>query len=314
MRTPGSESNVKEIFDRCAELAGDSTHLVLNQFAEFGNYLVHYLCTGPALAQIFMAMRAARPGLRLAAFVAASGSGGTLAAGDYLKERHGARIIAVEAGECPTLLRNGFGAHNIQGIGDRHVPLIHNVMNTDIVVGVSDRSTGALDLLFNCETGLAYLTRRRRIDPATTAGLEGIGLSGIANLVAAIKTAKRLELGGDDVLVTLATDGAALYESERRKFRAAHYPDGFDPVHAGEVCGQHLLGIADSDVLELTHHERARIFNLGYYTWVEQRGVALADFERRRRPEFWVELRRTARAWDALIDEFNAAAGFGDGG
>jgi cysteine synthase len=314
IRTPGSESNVKEIFDRCAELAGDPTNLVLNQFAEFGNYLVHYHCTGPALAQIFAALRAARPRLRLAAFVAASGSGGTLAAGDYLKERHGARIVAVEAGECPTLLRNGFGEHNIQGIGDKHVPLIHNVMNTDIVVGVSDRSTGALDLLFNSETGLAYLTGRRRVDPATAAGLERIGLSGIANLVAAIKTAKRLELGGGDALVTLATDGAALYESERRKFRAAHYPDGFDLVHTGEVFGQHLLGIADSDVLELTHHERARIFNLGYYTWVEQRGVALADFERRRRPEFWAALRRTAPAWDALIDEFNAAAGFGDEG
>ena len=314
IRTPGSESNVKEIFDRCAELAGDPTHLVLNQFAEFGNYLVHYHCTGPALGQIFRALRAARPELRLAAFVAASGSGGSLAAGDYLKERHGASIVAAEANECPTLLRNGFGEHNIQGIGDKHVPLIHNVMNTDIVVGVSDRSTGALNLLCNSDIGRSYLTARRRVDPATVAGLERIGLSGIANLVAAIKTAKRLELGGDDAVVTLATDGAALYESERRNFCAAHYPDGFDPVHAGEVCGQHLLGIADSDVLELTHHERARIFNLGYYTWVEQRGVALADFERRRRPEFWAALRRTAPAWDALIDEFNAAAGFGDEG
>ena len=308
VRTPGSESNVKEIYDKCAELARDPANIVLNQFAEFGNYVVHYACTGPALAQVFDTLLAARPSLRLAAFVAASGSAGTLAAGDYLKERYRTRIVVAEASECPTLLRNGFGEHNIQGIGDKHVPYIHNVMNTDIVVGVSDRSTGALDLLFNSESRLAYLAGRRHIDPQLLTELKFIGLSGIANLVAAIKTAKRLELGEDDVIVTVATDSAALYGSERRKFLAAHYPDGFDTVSAGEVFGQHLLGAADNDVLELTHAERSRIFNLGYYTWVEQQGVPLEAFERRRAQRFWAELRRAAPAWDALIAEFNAVA------
>ena len=309
VRTPGSESNVKEIYDKCAELARDPAHVVLNQFAEFGNYVAHYACTGPALARVFDALLAARPGLRLAAFVAASGSAGTLAAGDYLKERYGARIVVAEARECPTLLRNGYGEHNIQGIGDKHVPYIHNVMNTDIVVGVSDRSTDALDLLFNSETGLAYLAGRRHIDPQLLTELKFIGLSGIANLVAAIKTAKRLELGDEDVIVTVATDSAALYRSERRKFLAAHYPDGFDAISAGEVFGQHLLGASDNDVLELTHAERSRIFNLGYYTWVEQQGVPLEAFERRRAQGFWAELRRAAPAWDALIAEFNDVAG-----
>jgi cysteine synthase A len=312
IRTPGSESNVKEIYDRCAELAHDPANLVLNQFAEFGNYVVHYACTGPALACVFDTFRGRRRDLRLAAFAAASGSAGTLAAGDYLKERYGARIVAVEASECPTLLRNGFGEHNIQGIGDKHVPLIHNVMNTDIVVGVSDGSTGALDLLFNSESGLDYLSARRHIDPETIAGLKYLGLSGIANLVAAIKTAKRLELSGDDVLVTVATDSAALYGSERRKFQAASYPDGFDAVSAGEIFGQHLLGAADNDVLELTHHARSRIFNLGYFTWVEQQGVSLAEFARRRSQDFWKQLRQAAFAWDELIGEFNARAGFGE--
>ena len=312
VRTPGSESNVKEIYDKCAELARDPSNVILNQFAEFGNYLGHYACTGPALAQVFEALRAMRPGLRLGAFVAASGSAGTLAAGDYLKERHGARIVAVEASECPTLLRNGFGEHNIQGIGDKHVPLIHNVMNTDIVAAVSDRSTGALDLLFNSDTGRSYLGDRRQIGPAIVAGLKLLGLSGIANLVAAIKTAKRLELGEEDLLVTVATDSAELYASERRKFLAAHYPDGFDEVNAGEVFGQHLLGVADNDVLELTHHERSRIFNLGYYTWVEQQGVAVDAFERRRSQHFWVGLRQALPAVDALIAEFNARAGSGE--
>jgi cysteine synthase A len=312
VRTPGSESNVREIYDKCAELARDPANVILNQFAEFGNYVAHYACTGPALARIFDTLRAQRPSLRLAAFVAASGSAGTLAAGDYLKEQHGARIVAVEASECPTLLRNGFGEHNIQGIGDKHVPYIHNVMNTDIVVGVSDRSTGTLDLLFNSTTGRDYLLGRRHLGPEAIADLKDLGLSGIANLVAAIKTAKRLELGQDDVIVTVATDSAALYGSERQKFAAASYPDGFDAVNAGEVFGQHLLGAADSDVLELTHAERSRIFNLGYFTWVEQQGVTLENFETRRNQGFWTQLREAGPAWDELITEFNARAGFGE--
>jgi cysteine synthase len=310
VRTPGSESNVKEIYDKCAELARDPANVVLNQFSEFGNYVAHYACTGPALAHVFEALSADRPELRLAAFVAASGSAGTLAAGDYLKERYRAHIVAVEASECPTLLRNGFGEHNIQGIGDKHVPFIHNVMNTDIVVGVSDRSTGSLDVLFNSETGRSYLMGRRHIDPELLTGLKLIGLSGIANLVAAIKTAKRLELDDHDMILTVATDSAALYGSERRKFLAANYPDGCDTVSAAEIFGQHLLGAADNDVLELTHNERSRIFNLGYYTWVEQQGVPLEAFEQRRAQGFWAELREAAPAWDTLIAEFNAAAGW----
>jgi cysteine synthase len=310
IRTSGSESNVKEIYDRCSQLAQDPDFVVLNQFAEFGNYIAHYTCTGPALARLFETVEAQHPGSRLAAFVAASGSAGTLAAGDYLKQEYGARIVAVEASECPTLLRNGFGEHNIQGIGDKHVPYIHNVMNTDLVVGVSDRNVAALDLLFDSETGRAYLSDRRGLGLEAIGGLSYLGLSGIANLVAAIKTAKRLELGDDDVLITVATDSAALYGSERRKFLVANYPYGFDAVNAGEVFGQHLLGAADNDVLELTHNERSRIFNLGYFTWVEQQGVAVEEFERRRRQSFWQGPRHAAPAWDQLIAEFNARAGF----
>jgi len=313
VRTPGSESNVKEIYDRCTELARDPANVVLNQFAEFGNYIAHYACTGPALAHLFEALQQERPNLRLTGFVASSGSAGTLAAGDYLKERHGARIVVVEASECPTLLRNGFGEHNIQGIGDKHVPYIHNVMNTDIVVGVSDRSTGSLDVLFNSGAGLSYLADRRHLDPELLARLKFVGLSGIANLVAAIKTAKRLELGEEDVIVTVATDSAALYDSERKKFLASQHPDGFDAVNAGEIFGQHLLAAVDNDVLELTHSERTRIFNLGYYTWVEQQGVSLEAFERRRDQGFWRGVRQAAPAWNALIKEFNAATGLEEG-
>jgi hypothetical protein len=215
----------------------------------------------------------------------------------------------VEASECPTLLRNGYGEHNIQGIGDKHVPLIHNVMNTDLVCAVSERSTDALDLLFNSDQGAAYLAGRRRIDSLLTGDLRLIGLSGIANIVAAIKVAKYLDLGPDDALMTVATDSAAMYRSGRQAYRAARYADGLDTVGCGEIFGEHLAGAGTGEVLELSHAERTRIFNLGYYTWVEQQGVPLADFERRRDRRFWRDLQQTLPAWDALIDEFNAISG-----
>ena len=153
VRTPGSESNVKEIYDTCAALDRDPDNIIFNQFCEFGNYLIHRYCTGAALETVYQALKKSRPGARLAAFVSASGSGGTLAAGDHLKQKFGTRIVAVEAAECPTLLENGFGEHNIQGIGDKHVPFIHNVMNTDMVAAISDRYTDRLLVLFNTEVG-----------------------------------------------------------------------------------------------------------------------------------------------------------------
>src|SRR5262249_26653901 len=228
VRTPGTESNVKEIYDACNAMVRDPANVILNQFSEFGNYLAHYVCTGPALKVIFEDARRRDDGLRLAAFVAASGSAGTLGAGDYLKAELGARIVAVEALECPTMLMNGYGEHNIQGIGDKHIPFIHNVTNTDLVVGISDRGTDALNLLFNNEAGKRYLAGRQHLDPALVAQLDSLGLSGIANVLAAIKTAQRLGLGAGDAIVTIATDSAAMYGSEREKFAATHYPDDFD--------------------------------------------------------------------------------------
>jgi cysteine synthase len=309
IRTPGTESNVKEIYDKCAELSRDPGNVIVNQFSEFGNYLVHYYCTGRALDRVFADLRSSEPGLRLTAFVAATGSAGTIAAGDYLKSIHGTKIAAVEAVECPTMLYNGYGEHNIQGIGDKHIPLIQNVMNTDLVAGVSDRSSDALNLLFNDSIGRAYLAKRRKLDPALVKEFVNIGLSGIANIIAAIKIAKRLELGASDAIITVATDSATLYDSERKSYLGRHYPGGFDEVHAGEIFGHHLQAIADDHLIELTHVDRRRIFNLGYYTWVEQQGVPAADFDRRRQGAFWKELQATIPAWDKLIADFNEDTG-----
>jgi cysteine synthase len=309
IRTPGTESNVKEIYDACRELSRDPANVVLNQFSEYGNHLAHYAVTGPALGRVFETVAAARPARRLAAFVSATGSAGTLGAGDWLKEQFGARVVAVEALECPTMLYNGFGEHNIQGIGDKHIPLIHNVMNTDVVVAVSDRSTDALGVLFDADAGKRYLAERRGVDPAVLALLPAFGLSSICNVVAAIKTAKKLGLGADDVIVTVATDGAALYPSERAKVLTRDFGGAFDARRAETVFAEHVLGAGTEHVLRLTLTDQTRIFNLGYFTWVEQQGVSLADFTVRRDQAFWRGLRELLPAWDERIAEFNSRTG-----
>src|SRR3954469_21269979 len=252
VRTPGTESNVKEIYDKCAELARDPQNVILNQFSAFSNYLIHYICTGTAAEHAFNALKGDTP-LRLAAFVSATGSAGTIAAGDYLKKRHGTRIVAVEALECPTMLNNGYGEHNIQGIGDKHIPLIHNVMNTDVVTAVSDAVSDALNFLFNEEVGRKYLVQRKKIDPELVKLFENVGISGFANIAAAIKMARCFDYGTNDVIMTVATDSAAMYGSEREVYRARHYGKGFDEVDAGELFGRYLGGVADDHVLDLTY-------------------------------------------------------------
>ena len=309
IRTPGTESNVKEIYDKCAELSLDPTNVIFNQFSEFGNHLVHYLCTGAALERVFESLRSDEPTLRLRAFTSATGSAGTIGAGDYLKERLGSLVVAVEAWECPTMLLNGFGEHNIQGIGDKHIPLIHNVMNTDVATAVSDRATDRIGVLWNTDGGRRYLVERRGLSAQLVESLGDIGLSGIANILAAIKTAKYFDYGPEDVVVTVATDGFSMYGSERDKTLRKDFPDGFDHVSAGEVFGEHLLGQGTDHLRELSHEDRLRIFNLGYFTWVEQQGVSIEEFRARQDPRFWTSIREIIPVWDQMIEEFNARSG-----
>jgi cysteine synthase A len=307
IRTFGTESNVKEIYDACNELAKDPTNVVLNQFCEFGNHLAHFEVTGRALGHVFETVAASRSGLRLAAFVSATGSAGTIAAGDRLKEHYGTRIVAAEALQCPTMLVNGFGEHNIQGIGDKHIPLIHNVMNTDVVVAVSDRATDQLQVMFGSDDGLGYLADRRLVPQQVLATLRHLGLSSICNVLAGIATAKLLGLGRDDAIVTVATDGAAMYPSERHKILARDFGGGFTDLDAATVWGEHLADVTTDHAIECTAAVRNRIFNLGYFTWVEQQGTPIELFEARRSPAFWTGLRRYLGVWDEMIADFNAA-------
>ncbi len=312
IRTPGTESNVKEIYDTCNELDKDPEIEILNQFSEFANYLGHFSVTGPALETVFADATRNDPNARLAAYVSASGSGGTLAAGDYLKDNHGARIVVAEALECPTLLENGFGDHNIQGIGDKHVPLIHNVMNSDDVVAVSDRSTDALDALFNSPAGKSYLVDNVGLSPELVESLHDMGYSSSCNALAAIKIAKEHDLGRDDVIVSVATDGAEMYNAERAEYLAANHPDGYDAVAAAADFGRELASGDTAKHLELTQAERRRIFNLGYFTWVEQQGTGFADFTARADQGFWKGMHHFVSDWDEQIREFNGRTGTRD--
>jgi cysteine synthase len=309
IRTPGSESNVKEIYDACALLDRNPANIIFNQFCEFGNYLIHRTCTGAAMERVFCHLAEGRANARLAAYVSAAGSAGTLAAGDHLKQKFGAKIVVVEALECPTLLYNGFGEHNIQGIGDKHVSYIHNVMNTDLVADVSDRATDTLFVLFNTAEGRKYLVERCGLDAELVAKFGNFGLSSLCNMLAAIKTAKFYDLGPDDVVLSVATDGAELYASEIGKATSRYFGNRLDAVSAGETWGRSMVATTTDHMLELNHFDRKRIFNLGYFTWVEQQGVSLAEFNTRLDQSYWDGLLDLVPAWDAMIARVNALSG-----
>lgn len=203
------------------------------------------------------------------------------------------------------MLENGFGEHNIQGIGDKHIPLIHNVMNTDVVCGISDRATDELDVLFNSDAGRDLLIRKKGLEPALVEALEHFGFSAICNTLAAIKTSKLLNLGPDDAVITVATDGGALYPSSRFKTLQERFGGEMKPDDAAEVFGRHLGHVTTEDMIDCTERDRNRIFNLGYYTWVEQQGTPFELFEARRQQSFWSGLRRYVPVWDEMITEFN---------
>jgi len=306
--TPGSESNVKEIFDKCWELRRSGEDVVIfNQFDEFGNYLWHYAVTGPAIEEVLQ--RALRPGDRYAGVVSATGSAGTIGCGDWLKQRHPAsKVVASEALQCPTLLLSGFGAHRIEGIGDKHVPWIHNVRNTDLVVAIDDAAPMTLLRLFNEEAGREYLVRSG-VGEGLVADLPLLGISSISNLVSAVKFARWYELGPKDVVVTILTDSMDLYDSRVAELRERHGP--LDPTGAAIAHHRWLLGAATDHMAELGYWERKRLHNLKYFTWVEQQGKTVEELNALWDPAYWEAIQAQVPDIDRLIDEFNAAVGLG---
>jgi cysteine synthase len=300
--TPGCESNVKEIYDKCWELKQDPANFIFNQFEEFGNPLFHYNVTGPAIAEVLCAP--ANASLRPAAFISATGSAGTIAAGDFLKKKYPAlKIVATEALQCPTLLRNGFGDHRIEGIGDKHIPWVHNVRNTDAVAAIDDEDCLRALRLLNEPVGREYLSSLG-VDRRQVEKLGWLGISSICNLLAAIKTAKYFELDEHDVIVTVFTDSAELYQSrleELRLERGAYCLNEAIKDHAGPIAHQGI-----DYFKELTYPERKAIHNLKYYTWVEQQGKTAQELAEQWNPEYWrTRFEDEVEDIDRLIEEFN---------
>ena len=307
IKTPGSESNVKEIFDKCWELRRSGQDLMIfNQFEEFGNYLWHYEVTGHAMQEVIE--RELQPGGTFGGVILTTGSAGTIACGDYLKQVFpGSKIGASEALQCPTLLENGFGAHRIEGIGDKHVPWIHNVMNSDLVTAIDDEAVVNLSRLFNEKAGRAHLVRAG-VPQGIVERLDLLGFSGIANLLSAIKFARTYELGGEDLVVTVLTDSMELYGSRLKEMRAEH--GDYDESNAAAHFARHLLGENTDNLLDLRHADRRRIHNLKYFTWVEQQGRTYQEILAQREDRsYWTGVQGQVEAIDALIEEFNGRVG-----
>ncbi len=307
IKTPGSESNVKEIFDKCWELRESGEDLViLNQFDEFGNYLWHHEITGPAMMSVFE--RNMEPKDKLRGLISSTGSGGTIACGDYLKKHFpNCKIAAAEALQCPTLLQNGFGAHRIEGIGDKHVPWIHNAKNTDMVIAIDDEIAMNLIRLFNEPAGKQYLVSKG-VSESLVNRLDLLGISGVGNLAGAIKFARYYELGKHDIVMTVLTDSMEMYES--RLHEMTEERGEFTEKDASAVFAQHLQGLSIDNMEELTYYGRKRIHNLKYYTWVEQQGKTYEEIQEQwHNEDYWNNIPGCVDEIDELIEQFNSATG-----
>jgi len=307
--TPGSESNVKEIFDKTWELKEKRDNVVaFNQFSEFGNHLWHYEVTGNAMEEVLKTEMRRDENFR--GVTITSGSAGTLGCGDYLKEKYPNSKIAVgEALQCPTLLNNGFGAHKIEGIGDKHVPWIHNVKNTDMVIAVDDEDSMGLVRLFNEPAGHQYLNKELGLDKELIDKLDLMGISGVANMISAIKFAKYYELGEEDIILTVFTDSMELYKS-----RLAEMEDKlgeYNKIDAAVDYNSHLKTLTTDYLEELTYESRKRIHNLKYYTWIEQQAKDLKELNAQwyDYDNYWGNIHNMTEQIDSLIKEFNKKVG-----
>jgi len=307
IKTPGTESNVKEIFDKCWELRKSGQDLMIfNQFEEFGNYLWHYEITGHAMEEVVK--KISRPGDQYRGIASATGSAGTIASGDYMKQVFpGTKIVASEALQCPTLLENGFGAHRIEGIGDKHVPWIHNSKNTDMVVAIDDNAVVNLSRLFNEPAGKKYLASQG-VPEAIISQLDLMGFSGISNVLSAIKFAKYYELGERDIVLTVLTDSMELYQSRLKEMHSEF--GAYTETNAAADFARYLHGQTTDNLLELRYTDQRRVHNLKYFTWVEQQGKTYQEIlSMWQEPDYWTNVQKQVPEIDELITEFNAEAG-----
>jgi cysteine synthase len=300
--TPGTESNVKEIYDKCWELKKNPLNIIFNQFEEFGNPIWHFNVTGPALDDAFKALAVKNE--RAAAFISATGSAGTIAAGDYLKNLYPSlKIVASEALQCPTLYMNGFGEHRIEGIGDKHVPWVHNVRNTDVVAAIDDEDCMRVLRLFNEDQGKDFL-KSLGINESRIGELNLLGISSIGNLLASIKTAKYFEMSENDVVMTVFTDSVEMYRSRLEEL--SHERGAYSDVQAAMDFSGPVAHQGIDFYKELSYYDKKAIHNLKYFTWVEQQGRSSEELKEQWEPAYWQTIfEEEVVLFDKLIEEFN---------
>ena len=252
--------------------------------------------------------RIKREGDEFRAICLTQGSAGTLGSGEYLKEYHPEiKVAAMEALECPTLLYNGYGAHRIEGIGDKHVPWIHNLKNTDLVVDIADEDCMRLLRLFNEKPGQEYLVKMG-LSQELAASLPLLGISSIANLLGCIKTAKFYEMDETDVIFTVATDSEEMYSS--RLTELTEERGAYDADQAAKDYDRCLMGQTVDWMLECGYWDRRRMHNLKYFTWIEQQGKTLKELNAQwYQKDYWTNRFHAVREWDELIKEFNERTG-----
>jgi cysteine synthase A len=307
-RTPGSESDVKEVYDKSFDLKREDPDgiVILNQFEEFGNPIWHYVCTGQAIEEVVELKRQEEQ--HFSALFLTQGSSGTLGCADYLRKKYPRiKVCAGEALQCPTLLYNGHGAHRIEGIGDKHIPWIFNVKNMDQVAGIDDDACMRLMRLFNEPAGKEYL-ELKGVSNNIIDKLDLFGISSLANLVGTIKMAKYYELSEKDIVISIATDSMELYRSriEELKEKKGEYTE----IQAALDFEVGLRNIAIDHMLEMTYWDKKRIHNLKYFTWVEQLGKKVEELDRQWSDDsYWEEKYLSYREWDKLIRKFNEKTG-----
>jgi cysteine synthase len=280
IKTPGSESNVKEIYDKVNELKRDAKNKILNQFAEFGNYRFHYDVTGHAAQEVVKGVGNGK----VAAFVSAMGSAGTIGAGDFLKQQFSdCQIVGLEPIQCPTLYNAGFGAHAIEGIGDKHVTWIHNVLNMDWLICIDDQQClKGLQLL---QEGTDVLVGERVKADVAKSFVDTFGISSVCNILGAIKAAKAIRAGKGHNVVTIATDGFDRYPSVMKRLNKTVGTMTKDEAKRR----MDIFRKADASdwVQEGTKFHRQRWHNQKYYTWVEQQGKTSEELRALADPDFW---------------------------
>ncbi len=305
--TPGCESNVKEIYDKCHELEAESDeYLIFNQFDQFGNAVWHYEITGYTLEKLYGQIKEGKQ--RMSAFVSATGSAGTIAAGDYLRKVNPEiKVLASEALQCPTLLMNGFGGHRIEGIGDKHVPWIHNVKNTDAVTAINDEDPLRILRLFNEPAGKEFL-KQLGVKEEVIEKLPYLGISSISNMLSAIKLAKYYEMNENDIIFTVFTDSKEMYNSRLKEMNDAW---GAYTVRQSEVDWNAVVKEQTIDYFkELTYYDKKAIHNLKYFTWVEQQGKDVEELNAQWYDKnYWEERFNIAPVWDEFIKAFNEKVG-----